>query len=132
VLREQIDGVEKVIAALNHLKRKHPRAARIATELAYFRKNRHRMRYAELAAQGLPIGSGVVEAACKTLVAQRLKCSGMRWGAEGGQAILTVRGWTQSERFDQAWALLAATYKAKVTLLDNVVDIRAARGRTSG
>jgi hypothetical protein len=96
VLREEPRGVEAVITALAHLRKKHPRHARIATELAYFRKNRHRMRYAAMAAQGIPIGSGVVEAACKTLVAQRLKCSGMRWGTDGGQAILTVRGWTQS------------------------------------
>jgi hypothetical protein len=36
----------------------------------------------------------------------------MRWGQEGGQAILNLRGWAQSERFDQAWALLAATFHA--------------------
>ena len=127
VLREQPRGIEAVITSLAYLRRTHPRNARIATELAYFRKNRHRMRYAELAADGVPIGSGVVEAACKTLVAQRLKCSGMRWGFEGGQAILTVRGWTQSHRFDSAWALLAATYKMQVTTLDQVLDIRPAR-----
>jgi hypothetical protein len=132
VLREERDGATKVINALTHLRKHHPRSKCIATELGYFRKNRHRMRYAELAAEGFPIGSGVVEAACKTLVAQRLKCSGMRWGLEGGQAILTVRGWTQSGRFDKAWALLAATYQMQVITLDNVVDIRAAmKGKTS-
>lgn len=131
VLREEPDGVETVITALAHLRRKHAHNKRIAMELAYFRKNRHRMRYALLAAQGIPIGSGVVEAACKTLVAQRLKCSGMRWGADGGQAILTVRGWTQSERFDSAWARLAATYQMQVTTLDNVIDIRRPTRRTT-
>lgn len=133
VLRHEDGGVDTVLSALAYLRRRHPRSTRIKTELNYFRNNRHRMRYAELAAQGIPIGSGVVEAACKTLVAQRLKCSGMRWGQEGGQAILTVRGWTQSERFDEAWALLAATYGLHVTTLDNVVDIRRAnRPTTSG
>jgi hypothetical protein len=123
----------KVIAALANLGRKHPTSKRIATELEYFRNNRSRMRYAALAAQGIPIGSGVVEAACKTLVGQRLKCSGMRWGHDGGQAILTVRGWTQSDRFDEAWALLAATYEMQVTTLDNVLDIRRpTRSRASG
>jgi hypothetical protein len=82
------------------------------------------MHYAAMAEQGIPIGSGIVEAACKTLVAQRLKCSGMRWAQDGGQAILTVRGWTQSDRFDEAWTLLAATYQMEVTTLDNAVDIR--------
>jgi hypothetical protein len=59
------------------------------------------MAYAEMKVQGLPIGTGVTEPACKTLVAQRFKQSGMRWGHEGGQAILNLRGWAQSERFDR-------------------------------
>jgi hypothetical protein len=127
VLLEQEGGAETVIRSLIHLRDKHPRSERIATELAYFRKRRHRMRYAEMKAQGLPIGTGVTEAACKTLVAQRLKQSGMRWGQEGGQAILNLRGWAQSERFDQAWALLAATFRSEVTLLNDVVAIRSRR-----
>ena len=69
----------------------HPRRKAIATELGYFRGHRHRMRYAQMTARDLPIGSGIVEAACKTLVTQRMKRSGMRWRHEGGQAILTFR-----------------------------------------
>jgi hypothetical protein len=123
VLREDPDGAEKVIRALDYLRRKHPKNKEIAKELAYFRNHRHRMRYQQFAADGLPIGSGVVEAACKTLVTQRMKQSGMRWGEDGGQAILTLRGWTQSgDRFDRAWALLAATYQAEVVTLHNVVS----------
>jgi hypothetical protein len=129
-LREDPDGVERVIRSLAYLCKTFPQRLRIAQELKYFRKNRHRMRYKALSDQGLPIGSGVVEAACKTLAAQRMKLSGMRWGHQGGQAILTVRGWTQSaDRFDRAWALLAATYRAEVTTLHNVVPIHAARAR---
>lgn len=124
VLLEEVGGVEKVIRAIAYLKRTHPGTKKVAQVLAYLRKNRGKMRYAEWKAEGLPIGSGVVEAACKTLVTQRMKNSGMRWGQEGGQAILNVRGWTQSERFDQAWALLAATYRIEVTLVNNVVPIR--------
>jgi hypothetical protein len=44
------------------------------------------MRYQQFVAEGLPIGSGVVEAACKTLVTQRMKQSGMRWRQEGGRS----------------------------------------------
>lgn len=127
VLLEQENGVGTVIRSLIHLRDKHPRSKRIATELGYFRKRRRRMRYAEMKAQGLPIGTGVTEAACKTLVAQRLKQSGMRWGQEGGQAILNLRGWAQSERFDHAWALLAATFHAEITLLNDVVSITSRR-----
>ncbi len=87
------------------------------------------MRYFELQKQGLMIGSGIVEAACKTLVTQRLKQSGMRWSVGGAQAILTPRGWDQSDRFDEAWALVAATFHADVTVLANVIAIKPLHAR---
>lgn len=69
----------------------------------------------------LPIGSGVVEAACKTLVTERLNRSGMRWGRAGGQAVMTFRSAIQSERFDPSWRLIAAEYKQVVGLPENVL-----------
>jgi len=72
VLRDGMDEVEKVIRALFYLTSKYPRRKKIKTELEYFRRNRHRMRRAELRGRNLPIGSGVVEAACKTPVVQRI------------------------------------------------------------
>lgn len=124
VLRDDDDGVTQVIASLKYLQKRHARSAAISGPLAYFRRHRKRMQYASFKAAGYPIGSGVVEAACKTLVTQRLKLSGMRWSMEGAQAILTPRGWDQSDRFDEAWALLAATYQTQVTLLSNVIPLR--------
>lgn len=121
VLLEERRGVEKVIRALVYLRNTHPKSRKLAPELRYFRRNRHRMQYAKWKAMGLPIGSGVVEAACKTLVTQRMKRSGMRWRHEGGQAILTFRALAQSDRFDRGWDLLAATYKSRVTLPRNVL-----------
>ncbi|MGH2610156.1 MAG: hypothetical protein ACRDHF_13835 [Tepidiformaceae bacterium] len=121
VLLEERKGVDKVIRALVHLRDTHPRSTKIETELWYFRRNRHRMRYAQWKAKHLPIGSGVVEAACKTLVTQRMKRSGMRWRHEGGQAILTLRALAQSDRFERGWNLLAATYRKTVSLSRNVV-----------
>ena len=97
VLRHDHGGVERVIRALRYLRGKHPRRKRIKEVLGYFRRNRRRMDYAGAAERGLPIGSGVVEAACKTLVTERMKRSGMRWREAGGQAILTLRGWVQSD-----------------------------------
>ena len=129
LLRHEEDGVEKVIRALCYLREQHPRSNKLARELHYFRQNRHRMRYAELAARNLPIGSGVVEAACKTLVTQRMKRSGMRWRHEGGQAILTFRALAQSERFDLGWLLLAGTYRREVSLPDNVISLADRRRR---
>lgn len=126
-LRERLltedDGATSVINALAYLRRKNPRIKRVAQVLSYFRKNKLRMQYAKWKSEGFMIGSGMVEAACKTLVAQRLKLSGMRWSHHGAQAILTMRGWDQSERFDEAWALVAATYQREVHVLANVVDI---------
>ncbi len=127
VLLEEDTGVEKVIRALVYLRDKHPRSKKIDRELNYFRRNRHRMRYAELKEKCLPIGTGVTEAACKTLATQRLKRSGMRWGEEGGQAILTFRALAQSDRFDRAWNLLSLTYKVEVNIPENVVPISSWR-----
>jgi hypothetical protein len=122
VLLEDFEGADKVIRALRYLRDKHPRRKKVQAELTYFRRNRERMHYGACAAAKLPIGSGVVEAACKTLVTQRMKCSGMRWRHGGGQAILTLRSLLQSrDRFDRGWALLLATYKARVTVPENVV-----------
>jgi hypothetical protein len=131
------DGARAVIEGLAYLRRKHPKIEKVAKVLSYFRRNKARMRYAEWKREGFMIGSGVVEAACKTLVAQRLKLSGMRWGAHGAQAILTMRGWDQSDRFDEAWALVAATYEREVHVLANVIDLtpkpeKKRRARTSG
>jgi hypothetical protein len=116
VLRDAPQGVDHVMGALCRLRTRYPRRQAIHTALAYFRDHRHRMRYAALRTQHLPIGSGVVEAACKTLVSQRLKRSGMRWRHTGGQAILTFRALCQSERFERAWPLLVKTYQRDVKL----------------
>lgn len=124
-LLEVEGGVHKVIAALARLHKAHPHAAPLRAALLYLRTHRARMQYARSRAAHLPVGSGCVEAACKSLVARRLKGGGMRWGMPGGQAILTLRSLQQSDRFDAAWALLSATYKLEVTTLANVLALRS-------
>lgn len=124
VLRDAPHGVDKVIGALERLRTRYPRRQTIHKALAYFREHRHRMSYAHLRAQHLPIGSGVVEAACKTLVSQRLKRSGMRWRHTGGQAILTFRALCQSERFERAWPLLVRRYQRDVSLPHKVIAFK--------
>ena len=69
----------------------------------FFANNAHMMTYADFRRRGLPIGSGNVEAACKTLIKQRLCQSGMRWSSEGGQAILDPRTYIKSGRWDAMW-----------------------------
>jgi hypothetical protein len=123
LLRDDPAGVEKVIRTLRHLRSRYPRRKPIRTALVYFRRHRSRMGYAQAQAEGLPIGSGVVEAACKTVVTQRMKRSGMRWRHDGGQAILTFRSLCQSERFDRAWVLLAQTYQCEVRLPQHVIAL---------
>jgi hypothetical protein len=69
----------------------------------FFRRNQARMTYADFRRRGLPIGSGPVEAACKTLVKTRLCRSGMRWTRKGGQRILDLRTYVKSNRWDAFW-----------------------------
>lgn len=64
------------------------------------------MRYAEFIARGLPIGSGPVESAAKTIVQARLKRSGMRWSRDGGQHVLDLRTLLKSERWAPMWSTL--------------------------
>ena len=79
-----------------------PKAA-VATELGYFDKNRARMRYGEFRQQGLFIGSGVVEAGCKTVVGQRAKQSGMCWSEAGLLAVLHTRCALLGGQLDAFW-----------------------------
>jgi hypothetical protein len=71
--------------------------------LDYFEKNRDRMRYRFFRDRGYFIGSGVVEAACKTIVAQRFKGSGMHWSTQGLSHILALRTAILSRRYDEFW-----------------------------
>ena len=82
-----------------------------------------RMQYAAYQRQHLPIGSGVMEAACKTLVTQRLKGSGMAWTMTGGQAILTLRSLLQSGRWALAWPLFAADFRSPVVIPDENTEM---------
>ena len=93
------------------------RQQRLQAELTYFRNQWPRMNYPEYLRLNLPIASGVVEAACKTLITQRFKRSGMAWTVAGGQAILTLRSLIQSQRWSPAWNLLAADFRQAITIV---------------
>ena len=86
------------------LKSNNPEVRRKALDaLDYFENNRDKMRYWEYQAQNLFIGSGVVEAGCKSVVGQRLKQSGMFWGLQGAHNILDIRCVLENGQFDQFW-----------------------------
>jgi hypothetical protein len=72
--------------------------------ITYFGNHLHQTRYARYVENGIPIGSGTTGAACKTLVKQRLCCSGMCWTAEGAQIVLSLRALALTEsRWEQFW-----------------------------
>ena len=70
----------------------------------YLYRNRHRMRYGEYLAAGLPIASGSVEGACKNLVKDRFERSGMRWTIETAEALLRLRAAYRSGDFEDYWS----------------------------
>jgi hypothetical protein len=119
MLRDHPGGVDDVISELSRLSRKmggkgyQRRRKLLNAERKYFQNQRDRMDYADYQTRGLPIGSGVVEAACKTLATQRLKRSGMSW-RDGKQAMLTIRSLQQSHRWTAAWALLSGHFRVAV------------------
>lgn len=72
-------------------------------EIAYFDKNKERMRYANFRRRGFFVGSGVLEAGCKTVVGQRLKQSGMHWTVTGANSIIALRCSLLSNRWEDYW-----------------------------
>lgn len=73
-------------------------------EAAFFEKNKERMRYADFRRRGLFVGSGVLEAGCKTVIGQRLKQSGMHWTVKGADSIIALRCSLLSNRWESFWA----------------------------
>jgi hypothetical protein len=100
-------GAESVLRSIDYYSRTRHLSRRrrkdLATEWTFFRRNQHRMQYARFRRRGLPIGSGPVEAACKSIVKTRLCRSGMRWSREGGQRILTFRCYVKSGLWNEFW-----------------------------
>ncbi len=72
-------------------------------QLRYFEKNAPQMRYAEYREKKFFVGSGVVEAGCRTVIGERLKQSGMRWSVCGANAIIALRCCILSGRFEDFW-----------------------------
>lgn len=102
--------VQKVIAAIRRLKpRNQSIQEEVAKTLGYFKDNAGRMKYAEWIKQGLFVGSGVIEAGCRTIVGQRLKQSGMHWTVQGANAIIALRCCQISGRWEEFWENRAAS-----------------------
>jgi hypothetical protein len=96
--------IEKLVASLRSLLPAHPEAAeKLQDEADYFEKNAERMRYPKFRRQHLFVGSGVIEAGCKTVIGSRLKQSGMFWTVRGANAILALRCAHLNNRFETYW-----------------------------
>ncbi|MEP7272520.1 MAG: ISKra4 family transposase, partial [Acidobacteriota bacterium] len=112
--RERIAELDEgnVEAVLRSMRRCRPAGEKAKDEikktLHYFETNIARMRYAEFRRHGLFVGSGVIEAGCKTIVGQRLKQSGMRWSVRGANAIIALRCADLSGRWEEFWEMRAA------------------------
>jgi len=86
-------------------------------EIGYLEHNLARMTYRIFRKAGYFIGSGVVEAGCKTVIGQRMKCSGMFWSEEGGQGMLDLRCAFLSNRLDAFCQARTTDHAARNDLL---------------
>jgi len=105
VRKDKLDEgqIERLVALLRSQAASHPKLAEdLRTEANYFEDNKERMRYPKFRKQGLFIGSGVIEAGCKTVLG-RLKQSGMFWTVRAANAIIALRCCQLSGKFEDYW-----------------------------
>jgi len=96
--------VENLVFALRSIDASNPELAEtIRTTAHYFETNAQRMRYPEFRSQHLFVGSGVIEAGCKTVIGSRCKQSGMFWTVRAANAILARRCCHLNGRFEDYW-----------------------------
>jgi hypothetical protein len=107
------DGVAKLIAQTRAECAGKARAAAVEKALGYFVNNVDRMQYGTFRRQGFFIGSGVVEAGCKTVIGTRCKQSGMFWGQPGAENILALRCVQSSNRLDEFWKVRLNAHAAR-------------------
>lgn len=104
--KQQLDKgkIEKLVLSLRSIESTNPEVLeKIRIEADYFERNAERMRYPKFRRQHLFIGSGVIEAGCKTVIGSRLKQSGMFWTVRGANAILALRCCQLNGRFEDYW-----------------------------
>jgi hypothetical protein len=96
--------IEKLVISLRSIDTDDPEFAdKIRTEAEYFERNAERMRYPKFRRQHLFVGSGVIEAGCKTVIGSRLKQSGMFWTVRGANSIIALRCCHLNGRFEDYW-----------------------------
>lgn len=103
LLKNDPNGSAKTVRAARYRRGIVKKNPEIEKEIKYLQQNKSRMNYYDYKQKNLPIGSGVVEAACKNLIGARLKKSGMSWSIEGGQIVLNLRSLFLSNRWELFW-----------------------------
>jgi hypothetical protein len=109
--RKELDKgqVEKVIDAINRLSPSTGSGKEVCEKtINYFEKNKERMRYNVFRKNGFFVGSGVLEAGCRSVIGQRLKQSGMHWSVDGANNIIALRCCFFSNRWEDFWEHRAA------------------------
>ncbi len=97
------DKVQSLIKETRQACGSQAQAQAVEEELGYFERNIQRMQYGSFRAAGYFIGSGVVEAGCKTVIGARCKQSGMFWSLPGAENVLALRCISSSRRLDEFW-----------------------------
>jgi hypothetical protein len=96
--------IEKLVLSLRSIQSANADVLeKIRTEADYFERNAERMRYPKLRRQHLFVGSGVIEAGCRTVIGSRLKQSGMFWTVRGANSIIALRCAHLNGRFEDYW-----------------------------
>jgi len=96
--------IEKLVLSLRSTESTNAEVLeKLRTEADYFERNAERMRYPKFRRQHLFVGSGVIEAGCKTVIGSRLKQSGMFWTVRGANAIIALRCCHLNDRFEDYW-----------------------------
>jgi YesN/AraC family two-component response regulator len=106
-LKHEEEGAKKVLKEMRgFLKKKitEEKKKEITRCITYFTNHIQQMKYPEYSAKKIPIGSGVIEAACKVIIKQRMCNSGMRWSDSGAKNILILRCFNETDgKWKQFW-----------------------------
>jgi hypothetical protein len=108
-LKEQEGAINGLLRSIDYYGKKNQlrgeRQKVWKREKGFFARNQELMNYAIYYVEGLPIGSGPIEAACKTIVKARMCQAGMRWNRESGAKVLNLRVIKQSDQWEDMWSL---------------------------
>jgi len=107
------EGPSQLLAEFQKLQRQQPTAELLSSNLAYLEKREGQMQYPAFQAQGLPIGSGIVESGNKLVVEARLKGAGMHWADHNVNPMLALRNIICSKRWQEDWTKIEVRLRAK-------------------